>query len=316
MPSPFFRPFGVLIAIVSSAALLSGCGSGSGGGDGGVTLGFVNGSTTEFHTCLQRAITKEAKAKGADVIAANSNQDPGKELSNIEDMLSRQVDVLIVQTVNADALAGDIAKAQNADIPIFMTSVIPKDTSGILGAVVVDLKKVGALDAGWVADDAAGAQATAGVIAGAPGAASDLEVKGFTDALPGNVKVVAKQPGMFNRAKAQDVAENMIQAHPDLTYAFVANEDMASGAYQAFQAADKDVKIVTINGTNAGLAAVKDGRFAATVANSATVTGQLAVRDTLGLLKKKQGVNKIAKTPIKLITKKNLGEAPKYCLKS
>jgi len=317
MPIPLVRTFGALIAVALGAASVTACGSGSEaeGAAGAVTLGFVNGATTEFHTCLQKAVTSEAAAGDATVITANSNQNPATELANIEDMISRQVDALIVQTVNVDALKGDIAKANAAKIPIFLTSVITSDTSGILGAVVVDLKQVGALDAGWIGTDAAGAPAQAGVIAGAPGAASDLLVSGFTGALPANVQVVANQPGMFNRAKAQDVAENMIQAHPDLKYAFVANEDMAFGALQAFQAAGKQVKIVTVNGADQGLTAVKDGRFAATVANSATVTGQLAVKNTLALLKQ-ENVGKIANTPITLITKDNLSAAPKYCLES
>lgn len=309
------RVLGSLLAATLCAASLSACSGETADASGGDsrTLGFVNGGTTEFHTCLQRAVEAEAKTAGATVIAANSKQDPGTELSNIEDMISRSVDALIVQTVNVDALKNDITKAKGAGIPIFLTSVITSDTSDILGAVVVDLVGVGKLDAGFVAQDAAGAPVEAGVIAGAPGAASDKLVKGFTEALPDTVTVVANQPGMFNRAKAQDVAENMIQAHPNLKYAFVANEDMAFGALQAFQAAGKNVKIVTVNGTDDGLAAVKDGRFAATVANSATVTGQLAVRNTISLLDKKSN-EKIANTPIKLITKDNLGEAPQYCL--
>jgi ribose transport system substrate-binding protein len=306
--------FRVILAAALCAATLSACGDDAGatGGDT-VTLGFVNGANTEFHTCLQRAVDAEAKTAGAKLITANSKQDPATELNNIEDMISRNVDALIVQTVNVDALKNDITKAKNADIPIFLTSVISQDTSEILGAVVVDLEKVGALDAGFIAKDAGDAPVEVGIIAGAPGAASDLMVNGFQSALPATATVVANQPGMFNRTKAQDVAENMIQAHPNLDYAFVANEEMAFGALQAFQAAGKNVKIVTTNGTDEGLAAVQDGRFAATVANSATVTGQLAVRNTLDLLKKGSS-EKIANTPIKLITRENLADAPKYCL--
>ena len=51
---------------------------------------------------------------------------------------------------------------------------------------------------------------------------------------------------------------------------------MVNGALEAFQAASKHVKIVTTNGTDEDLAAMKDGRFAVTVANSATVAGQMA----------------------------------------
>ncbi|MGW3106090.1 substrate-binding domain-containing protein [Streptomyces sp. NPDC001100] len=133
---------------------------------------------------------------------------------------------------------------------------------------VADLGKLGALDAGWIAQDAGGKNVRVGVIAGAPGAASDLMVGGFTKALPSTAKVVANQPGMFNPVKAQDMAENMIQAHPGLQYAFVASEDMALAARKAFDAAGKkDVKIVIANGTDEDLAAVKDGRLSATVAN-------------------------------------------------
>ncbi|WP_329315061.1 sugar ABC transporter substrate-binding protein [Streptomyces sp. NBC_01262] len=314
----FARPRRALaVSVFGTALVLTGCGSSQSGsegaGDGTHTLGFVNGADTEFHTCLQKSIEQVAKKDDAKLYTANSHQNPGTELSNIEDMISRNVDALIVQTVNVDSLKGDIAKAKAAGIPIFLTSVMTSDTSDILGAVVVDLTKVGALDAGWVATDAGGKSVQVGVIAGAPGAASDLLVGGFTKALPSNAKVVANQPGMFNAAKAQDVAENMIQAHPDLQYAFVANEEMALAARKAFDAAGaKDVKIVTANGTPEGLAAIKDGRLSATVANSAMTIGQMAVTNVVGLLDKKK-VSKIDHAPILLVTKDNLDKAPQYC---
>lgn len=305
----------LLAAVAGTTLVLSGCGKDTGSGSGSVSLGFVNGADTEFHTCLQKALEQTAKSEGAKVYTANSHQNSGTELSNIEDMISRNVSALIVQTVNVDALKGDMTKAKASNIPIYLTSVATSDVNDILGAAVVDLGKVGALDAGWVAKDAGGKDVQVGVIAGAPGAASDLLVGGFTKALPGNAKVVANQPGMFNAAKAQDVAENMIQAHPDLAYAFVANEEMGLAARKAFDAAGaKNVKIVTTNGTDEGLAAVKDGRFSATVANSAMTIGQTAAKNAIGLLGKKK-VDKIANIPLLLVTKDNLSKAPQYCPK-
>ncbi|MFD6919218.1 sugar ABC transporter substrate-binding protein [Streptomyces sp. NPDC059944] len=302
-------------AVAGTILVLSGCG----GDDNAVTqsgdiaIGFVNGADTAFHTCLQKAVEQTAKKKGAKVYTANSHQNSGTELSNIEDMISRNVSALIVQTVNVDALKGDIAKAKTAGVPIYLTSVATDDADDILGAAVVDLKKVGSLDADWIRTDAAGKDVKVGVVAGAPGAASDLLVGGFTKELPATAKVVANQPGMFNPVKAQEVAENMIQAHPDLDYAFVANEEMGFAVRKAFDAAGaKGVRIVTVNGTDEGLAAVKDGRFSATVANSAMVIGQTAVEDTVGLLGKEK-VDKIANIPLLLVTKDNLTKAPQYC---
>ncbi|MFF2330030.1 MULTISPECIES: sugar ABC transporter substrate-binding protein [unclassified Streptomyces] len=309
----------VAASFAGTVLVLSGCGTGSdtgGAENGSVTLGFVNGANTHFHTCLLKSVEQTAKEAGATIYSANSKQDAGTELSNIEDMIARNVDALIVQTVNVDALEGDIAKAKASDIPIYLTSVPTDDMSDVLGAAVVDLKKVGGLDADWIEKDAAGKQVDVGVIAGAPGAASDLLVTGFTSGLPATAKVVANQPAMFNPAKAQDVAENMIQAHPGLDYAFVANEEMALAVRKAFDTANaKDVKIVTVNGTEEGVAAVKDGRFSATVANSAMTLGRTAVNNTMGLLDHDKTVDKIANIPLVLVTKDNLSEAPQYCPK-
>ncbi|MGW0814666.1 sugar ABC transporter substrate-binding protein [Streptomyces viridiviolaceus] len=317
MPLPARTRRATHLLLLGAGLALSGCGLNAGADagsahDGPLTLGFVNGGGSQFHTCLQKSVEITAKNNFAELVTANSDQDATTELSNIEDMIAREVDAIILQTVSTDALKSDLAKAKSAGIPVFLTSV-SADPSDILGAVVVDLEAVGELDARWVADDAAGRDVQVGVIAGAPGAASDLLVGGFTEALPVNAEVVANQPGMFDAAKAGQVAATMAEAHPDLDYAFVANEQMAFVARKSFDAAGADkVKIVTVNGTDEALAALKDGRFSATVSNSAGNTGELAVRNAIALLRDRKA-EKIAKTPIRLVTRANADTAPLYC---
>ncbi|MCX5400246.1 sugar ABC transporter substrate-binding protein [Streptomyces sp. NBC_00102] len=306
---------GRLAAAAALASLLVGCSASddsAGGDDGSTTIGFVNGAETVFHGCLQKAIEQSATSRNAHLVVANSRQNPVTELSNIEDLIARHVDELIVQTVDVDTLDVDVAKARAAGIPIFLTSVDVDDLSGVLGAVVVDLGRLGALDAGWLEKDAAGRNVKVGVIAGAPGAASDLMVAGFEEALPANAKLVSELPGMFDPVKARESAQDMIEAYPDLDYAFVANEEMALSARQVFDAAGADVKIVTVNGTDEGLQAVKDGRLSATVANSASNLGRLAVQNSLGLMAG-SSVEKVTSAPILLVTRANVDEAPAYC---
>ncbi|MFB7656103.1 MULTISPECIES: sugar ABC transporter substrate-binding protein [unclassified Streptomyces] len=316
MPKPARRRRATHVLPLCVGLLLSGCGlhsSGPGSADDGpLTLGFVNGGDSTFHTCLQRSVEITAKNNFARLVTANSEQDAATELSNIADMIEREVDAIILQTVDTDALKRDIEQARKADVPVFLTSV-STDPDDILGAVVVDLEAVGRLDARWVADDAAGRDVQVGIVAGAPGAASDLLVGGFTDALPDNAEVVAEQPGMFDAETAGEVADRMARAHPGLDYAFVANEQMAFAAREAFDAAGADrVRIVTVNGTDEALAALKDGRFSATVSNSAGNTGELAVRNTIALLRGRTA-EKVDHTPIRLVTKGNADTAPLYC---
>lgn len=138
----------LVASLIGTGLLLSGCGLESGAtpaDDGPTTLGFVNGGSTEFHTCLQESIANTARSNFAKLVTVNSHQDAARELANIQDMIARHVDAIILQTVNTTALKSDIAKAKSAHIPIFLTSV-SADPSDILGAVVVDLKAVGKLD--------------------------------------------------------------------------------------------------------------------------------------------------------------------------
>ena len=69
---------------------------------------------------------------------------------------------------------------------------------------------------------------------------------------------------------------------------------------------------MTVNGTDEGLAALKDGRFAATVANSAADTGELAVTNAIALLRD-EDTDKIANTRVRLVTEATADTAPLYC---
>ncbi|MFD5055730.1 substrate-binding domain-containing protein [Streptomyces tendae] len=149
----------------------------------------------------RRATAGAAKNNFARLVTANSKQDASTEPANIQDMIAREVDAIILQTVDTDALKRDLEKAAEADIPVFLTSV-STDPDSILGAVVVDLEAVGRLDAQWITDDADGRDVQVAVIAGAPGAASDLLTDGITKALPANAKVVAEEPGMYDAGRA------------------------------------------------------------------------------------------------------------------
>jgi|GEM_PF-2376707 len=278
-----------------------------------VTIGFISGANNEWGACLQGGVEAAAEAEGVELRVANSDADAAKELSNLEDMISRGVDAILLNTVSIDALQGGIQKAAAAGVPLYLIAVVPQDTSEILGATVVDLPGAGALAAGWIGADAGDAAVSVGVIAGAPGASSDYVVGGFEGALPAGATVVANQPGMFNRAKAQEVAENMIQSQPGLDYVFVLNEDMAFGARTAFDAAGReDLVIVTMNGTQPGLEAVESGVFAATVSDSAANLGAMSLQNALALLDDGDG-QKISQMPISLITADNVSDAIPFC---
>ena len=62
------------------------------------------------------------------------------------------------------------------------------------------------------------------------------------DRYPG-LKMVAQQSAEFDRAKALEVMESILQANPDINAVFCGNDAMAMGAYQALVAAGKADKV-------------------------------------------------------------------------
>lgn len=315
------RHFVALATIALAGSTLAGCATtaepepgDANSAEEQLTIGFVNADTLEYHTCLEKGVSEAADDLGVELVLGNSTRDPAKEQTNVEDMLTRQVDVLIIQTVNVDSLDKAVTKANEADTPIFMTSVLASDTDKILGAVVAQFKPSAELLAEWLNEDAAGEPVKVGVIAGAPGAASDLFVNAFRDALDENAEVVFEQPGMFNRAKSQEVAENMLQSNPEVEYVYVPNEEMALGAAAAFGAAGRDdIHILANGGTEVGLEAVADGKFTVMTSNSAYDLGYLAVESTVALLDDPTAVEKVQGIPPMLVDESNVDQAPAYC---
>jgi ribose transport system substrate-binding protein len=81
------------------------------------------------------------------------------------------------------------------------------------------------------------------------------------------LKMVARQNADFDRNKAMDVMETIMQANPSIDAVFCGNDAMALGAYQAVLAAGKadKIKIFGFDGSDDAVKAIADGKISATV---------------------------------------------------
>ena len=81
------------------------------------------------------------------------------------------------------------------------------------------------------------------------------------------LKMVAQQSADFDRNKAMDVMETIMQANPQIDAVFCGNDAMALGAYQAVLAAGKadKVKIFGFDGSDDAINGIAEGKIAATV---------------------------------------------------
>ena len=115
-----------------------------------------------------------------------------------------------------------------------------------------------------------------------------------------NIEVVASQPADFDRTKALNVTEKLLQANPDVKAIFAQNDEMALGAIKAVDAAQKDIIVVGFDGTEEGVNSVNMGDMAATVAQQATAIGSVGVEIADRVLKGDM-VDKFTPVELKLI---------------
>lgn len=78
----------------------------------------------------QADMEAQAAAFGVELISIDANQDPAKQISDIENMLAQQPDCLIVSPLEAKALVPVVAMAEDAGVPLFIIDRTIEATPG------------------------------------------------------------------------------------------------------------------------------------------------------------------------------------------
>lgn len=136
--------------------------------------------------------------------------------------------------------------------------------------------------------------------------------KGFhsvVDEFPG-LKMIAQQSADFDRNKAMDVMETIMQANPNIDAVFCGNDAMALGAYQAVLSAGKadKVKIFGFDGSDDAINGIAEGKIAATVMQFPVLMSRQSADLADQYIKGKRDFN--TKTPVEvvLVTSENVSK--------
>ena len=255
-----------------------------------------------FFVTMKEGAEAKAKTLGYELIVLDSQNDPSKELANVEDLTVRGVKAILINPTDSDAVSNAIRMANRADIP-----VLTLDRGASRGKVVSHIASdnvAGGEMAGQYIADTVGANAKVIQLEGIAGTSAARERgKGFMQAVAKNkMDLLGSQPADFDRTKGLNVMENMLAANPNAQAVFAQNDEMALGALRAVQASGKDVLIVGFDGTKDGIAAVNRGILGATIAQQPALIGSLGVEAADKVLKG-QSVDKSIAVPLKVITK-------------
>ncbi|RCW47992.1 ribose-binding protein [Paenibacillus prosopidis] len=248
--------------------------------DGKVTIGLsISTQNNPFFVTLKEGAEKAAAEAGAELIVVDAQDDTAKQISGIEDLIQKKVDVILINPTDGDAVVTAVEAANDANIPVI---TVDRAANGgtVVSHIASDNVKGGQMAGDYILEALGGKgnivelQGTAGT-----SAARDRG-EGFHKAVDGKdgVKVVASQPADFDRAKGLSVMENILQSNGDIQAVFAHNDEMALGALQAIEAAGKtDIIVVGFDATADAVTAVNAGTLAATVAQKPEAIGQKAI---------------------------------------
>ncbi|WP_249847525.1 ribose ABC transporter substrate-binding protein RbsB [Aggregatibacter actinomycetemcomitans] len=250
-----------------------------------------------FFVSLKEGAQKKADELGYKLVVLDSQNDPAKELANVEDLLVRGAKVLLINPTDSKAVSNAVAIANRNKIP-----VITLDRGAAKGEVVSHIASdnvAGGKMAGDFIAQKLGANAKVIQLEGLAGTSAARERgEGFKQAVAEHkFDVLANQPADFDRTKGLNVMENLLATKGTVQAVFAQNDEMALGALRALSAANKKVLVVGFDGTDDGMKAVKSGKMAATIAQQPALIGELGVVTADKLLK---GEKVEAKIPVDL----------------
>ncbi|MEW6346295.1 MAG: substrate-binding domain-containing protein [Paraburkholderia sp.] len=249
-----------------------------------------------FYVALADAMKQEAAKDHATLDIAIANQDLSKQIADVQDFVTRKVNVIVLSPVDSKGVKAAVMAAQNAGIPVITVDISAQGVE-VASHIATD-NYAGGLMAGQLMCKVLGGKGKVGII-DYPTVQSVIDrVTGFKKALGGcpGVQVVAVQPGI-TRAEALTTAQNMLQAHPDLDGIFGFGDDAALAAAVAAKSAGNHVKVIGFDGMPEARAAVdKNPNFVGVIRQYPEKMGAIAV-DTAVKIADKQAVAKEIPVP-------------------
>lgn len=224
-----------------------------------------------------------------DAIILDGQSNPEKQVSQIENFISRKVDVIILNPISYDGCAPAVEAANKANIPIItlITQVINQEKcASFVGS---DHKESGIIEAKMMANYLNG-KGKIVILEGVMGIDAQLRrLAGYKDILSGfpDIEVIGMQTAAWQRIEAYAIVENWILTGKKFNAVLSENDNMAMGALRAIEEAglQNEIKVFGIDGDDDALQAVKDGRLEGTVFQDARSQAEKAVECAVRLSK-------------------------------
>ncbi|TDD53821.1 sugar ABC transporter substrate-binding protein [Nonomuraea terrae] len=282
----------LLVSLMSACSVSTtpgGTTEGAGGQDDGpVAIGFSQATQqSPFYVQLREGAEAAAKQAGAELYFADAGGDVTKQNNDIQDLITRQVDVLLINPVDPQGVQPGIAAAKAAGVPV--VTVDRPVPEGAVAHVGRDNKAMGALVGKRLSEQLGARGGKVIEIRGdAGGAVARDRSAGFHEAVAANAKIqIVEGPySDYVRSKAVTAMQDLLQVHPDVAAVYAHNDDMALGALQVLKENGKGkVLVAGVDGLMEAVKQIPSGQYVATALNDPISLGTKAVETVLKVQK-------------------------------
>jgi len=223
-----------------------------------------------FLTYLREDMDKQAKSypkgDGVQLQFEDARADVVKQLSQVENFISQNVDAIIVNPVDTASTANIIKAATAAKIPLVFVNRRPdkKDLPKDVVAVTSDDVEAGKLQMQYIAEKLGGKGKIVILLGDLANNTTTNRTKGVKEVLakyPG-IKIEQEQTGIWLRDKGMTLVNDWLTQGREFNAVLANNDEMAIGASMALKSAGKEkgsVLIAGVDGTPDGLSAIIKG---------------------------------------------------------
>lgn len=250
---------------------------------------------------------KSAMKSEDDLIAMDAGFDPAKQITDIEDMIQQDVDVMLIDPVDSNGIQASLDACKAADIPVIAYNSPVDDTGAVVSTVASDNFMAGELIGEELAKVLGGKGKVAMLTYNVAKVCAD-RADGFKSAIEKHkeIEVVESQEIQPGVDTALPVMENILQSYPDLNGVFALNDPSAIGCVAAVESANmlEQVKIVGVDGSDDGKAAIAAGKMLASAAQHPSDIGKISVETAYQIIAGEE-VQADIKVPVELVNKDN-----------
>lgn len=213
----------------------------------GVSCGWLAASWVVYSRQYILWAAEDHKADVEAVVFTDAAFNPGKQVSDIEDLLRQDIDLLIYWAVDDKSVADVLKRAVERGVPTINAYGSFVNAPGTISNAVVSQRRHGEIVARHLMEDIGGHGKIIAILPIAGTAASTDLLEGLDLVLKEhpNVELLNVSYGDYNRSKAKQVAENLLQRYPDLNGVFSPSGNQSLGIVEAIDEAGRmaDVKM-------------------------------------------------------------------------